>query len=293
MSSQNKTIAILGLGKVGTAFGYLLKRAGYNVVAASRSSSALKKELPYTVGKLFLDYTEAATNAKFIFITTPDDVIENVCKKITEAGAIKEGKSVLHMSGAAGLKILNSARNAGAYIASIHPLQSFADIDGAIKSIPGSTFGVTADEEIKNWCVKVVQDVGGIPLIIQEKDKSLYHAGACIASNYLTALIHTVLEIYQSFGLEAKDALSAIWPLIGGTLRNIESAGTISALTGPIARGDIGTIKNHLDAFQNKFPNLIPLYCEIGLITVEMGKAKKSLSDKKAEAIKELLKGAY
>ncbi len=284
-------IAILGLGKVGTSVGYLLSKAGYGIVAgASRSESSLNRGIAYTGGKPHLDYSEAALAANCIIITTSDDAICSVCEEISTAGSIKPGAKVIHMSGAGGLDLLESAKNAGAHIACIHPLQSFADIEGAIRNIPGSTFGITSADEIKGWCVQTVTDLGGVPFFIADAQKPLYHAAACIASNYLTTIIHMVEKIYQSLGLSHDESIRAVWPLVVGTIANIESKGTIQALTGPVARGDVGTIKKHIEALRSKLPDLLQSYKALGIVTTDIGLNKKTLSPETARIIKELLK---
>ncbi|MEN6320601.1 MAG: DUF2520 domain-containing protein [Syntrophaceae bacterium] len=286
------TIAILGLGKVGTAVGYLLRKAGYTISAvASRTASSINQGIPYTGGKPYTNYSDAASQAECIFITTSDDVIFSVCEKISTEGSIKPGKKVVHMSGVGGLNLLASARNAGAKTASIHPLQSFADIESAIKNIPGSTFGITSEEEIKEWSVEIVKVFGGIPFFVSDSDKPLYHAAACFASNYLTTLIHIVEDMYKSLGLNREEAIRAVWPLIMGTIRNIETNGTVKALTGPISRGDIGTIQKHLHALQNRLPHYLDLYKLLGILTTDLGLEKRTLSNDQSRFIKKLLGG--
>lgn len=285
------TVAIIGLGKVGTAVGFLLRSAGYRVRAiADMSPAALQKAATYTGGCLCAKASEAASQADCTIITTGDDVIANVCNEIMREGAIRPHGKVIHMSGACGLDVLGSARRAGAYTASIHPIQSFADVSGAIKNIPGSTFGITADEEIREWALQLVKDLGGAPFFVPEGDKPLYHAAACIASNYLVALIHTVEEIYLTIGLDREEAIRSIWPLVKGTLSNIEAKGTMLSLTGPIVRGDAGTIRRHVAVLEKKLPSLLPMYRELGLLAVRIGCAKGSLSESRAADIIEILK---
>jgi len=289
--SQEK-IAVVGAGKVGTAVGYLLRRAGYDIVAVSDlNPAAVEGSLPYTGGKPYSSPVEAVQGANVILITTPDDEIAGICATLSEAGAILQGDKVVHMSGAGGLDLLETARLSGALVASIHPIQSFADVEGAIENLPGSTFGVTAQQELVTWAEQLVRDLGGTPFLIAEGDKPLYHAAACMASNYLTTLMHTVETLYTSFGLTREEALRAFWPLVRGTMKNIERQGTVSALTGPIARGDTGTIRKHLAALSLKLPQFLRLYQELGVLTVDLGLEKESLSAERAEALKRLLQG--
>jgi predicted short-subunit dehydrogenase-like oxidoreductase (DUF2520 family) len=286
------TIAILGLGKVGSAVGHLLKSTGYQIIAvADQSPAALKKGILFTGGKACKSLTEAAMAASCIIITTTDDAIAPVCHEIVLNGAVQEGNKVIHMSGAGSLDLLAPARQAGALVASIHPIQSFADVEGAIVNIPGSTFGITADDALREWSVSLVKALKGTPFFVPEKDKALYHAAACMASNYLTTLMHMVETTYQALGLSRKEAIRAFWPLVKGTLLNIETRDTIQALTGPIVRGDAGTIEKHLQALQETLPDLLNAYCELGLMTVDIALQKDSLTRNQAVTIKKLLKG--
>lgn len=283
--------AIIGTGMVGTAIGFLLNKAGYHVVAiCDKSSAQSKKALSYTKGKCFQKSADAVKQADFILITTPDDTIASACEELSLESGLK-GKFVFHMSGAGGLDLLQSAKKAGASVASIHPLQSFSSIDQAIKNIPGSYFGVTADKKALATAKKIVRGLGGIPVEISPDQKPLYHAAACLASNYLVTLMNTVESIYRSIGIGEKDARKAYLPLVYGSLKNIEKSGSVLSLTGPIARGDSGTIKKHLTAIQKTLPQYSSFYSSLGLLTVKIAKQKGTLSAPQAKNINDLLKG--
>jgi predicted short-subunit dehydrogenase-like oxidoreductase (DUF2520 family) len=258
---------------------------------ADQSPDALEKGVPFTGGRACKNLAEAAAAATCIVIATTDDAIASVCHEIVTNGAVNAGDKVIHMSGAGGLDLLAPARQAGASVASIHPIQSFADVEGAIINIPGSTFGITADEELREWAVSVVSALKGVPFFVPEKNKALYHAAACMASNYLTTLMQMVETTYQALGLNRKEAIRAFWPLVRGTLLNIETRGAAEALTGPIARGDAGTIEKHLQAFRETLPDLLNAYCELGLMTVDIALRKGSLTPERAKIIKTLFKG--
>ena len=283
--------AIIGAGMVGTAIGFLLKKAGYNIIAISdKSPAALKRALPYTGGKAFRKPREAIQEADCILIITPDDAISSACQDIALCPAIK-GKFVFHMSGAGDLDLLDSAKKAGAAVGSIHPLQSFSSIDQAIKNIPGSYFGITADKKARLPAKIIIRNLGGIPLIISSDQKPLYHAAACFASNYLVSLMNVVESIYQAIGLNEKDAKKAYLPLVYGSLKNIENSGSIHSLTGPIARGDFGTIKKHISAINNNLPQFSSLYSSLGLIAVKVAKQKGTLNNRQAKTMHTILKG--
>lgn len=292
MKKNKDRIVIIGSGKVGTAIGYLLRSAGYSICGVyDQSIQAAQTAIPYTGGRVCTIQELADIKADGIFITTVDDAIAAVCKSLVQERAINPGSKVIHMSGAGSIELIGSARSQGAFVASIHPVQSFADTENAISRIPGSLFGITADNEIKNWSVKLVEDLGGIPFFVDESDKPLYHAAACMASNYLTTLLFMVIDIYKTLGLTQDNAIKAFQPLVRGTLSNIENKGAVQALTGPIARGDIGTIEKHLKILHEKLPQYLKVYCELGIITIDVGLLKGSIDNAKAEDISKLLKG--
>ncbi len=283
--------AIIGAGMVGTAIGYLLEKAGYKIVAiADKSTAALRRAHSYIGGKTYRKPQEVLREADYILITTPDDIITSVCKDIALSPLIKR-KYIFHMSGAGGLDLLEPAKKAGAAVASIHPLQSFSSIDNAIQNIPASYFGITADANAKKQATAMVLALGGHPIYISSKQKALYHAAACVASNYLVSLLNTVESIYQSIGIGEKDAKKAYLPLIYGSLKNIELSGSIQALTGPIARGDSGTVQKHVDAINTDLPQYASLYSSLGLVTVNVAKKKGTLNLQQAKKISDILKG--
>lgn len=284
--------AIIGLGKVGTAIGYLLNESGHKVVAIhDKSTESLNNARVYTGGKKYLSACQSIADADCVFITTPDDLILKICNEISRSKTIA-GKFVFHMSGAGGLDLLEPAKKSGAFVASIHPVQSFSSIENAIKNIPGSLFGITAEKKAEKLAKEIVVDLGGIPFSISARQRSLYHAAACFASNYLVSLLYAVESIYHSVGINKTNAQRAYLPLVYGTLQNIEKSGSVQALTGPISRGDSGTVQNHIATLKDSLPQYLPLYAELGLLTTEIARKKKTLNSHKAKIISNILKGA-
>ncbi|HOI73940.1 MAG TPA: DUF2520 domain-containing protein [Syntrophales bacterium] len=290
--SQESRIAFIGLGKVGTAMAVLLRKAGYRLAALyDVSPEARERAASATGAPIAGGAAEAASRSDMVFLTTGDDQILAVCREIAEGGGFHPGQTAVHMSGAGGLDLLEPAREAGACRASIHPMQAFADSAMALENLPGSVFGVTADEPAREWAVRIVGDLGGTPFFVAGENKALYHAAACMASNYLVTLIRQVEAVYESIGMDREDAVRAVWPLIGGTLRNIETMGTVRALTGPIVRGDAGTIEKHLAAFREKLPHLLETYRVLGKQTVKLAREKGTLSLEQAEQLNSILSG--
>ena len=291
MAKRVDRFVIIGAGRVGTAVGHILQRKGERVVAvASRSDDSLEK-----VGKsikdtlLTSDVVKAGKKGNVIIITTPDDLIADTCLSLVSGEAVKKGNHLVHMSGALGLDILEPAEELGAKTASIHPLQTFADVKGAVKKIPGSVFAVTTrDEGTQEWAEALVHKLGGEPVPLAEKDKTLYHIGAVVASNLLIALEHAAELAYQEIGLHREKALKALIPLIEGTLENLKRLGTEKALTGPVARGDIGVLRRHLDYLEGEErEQLLRVYIALSMYALDLAEAEVSKS--RCEEIEELL----
>ncbi|HOG18803.1 MAG TPA: DUF2520 domain-containing protein [Syntrophales bacterium] len=282
--------AFIGMGKVGTALACSLHDAGYPVAAVHDvRPAAMERAARHTGARPCGSAEEAAVLADLIFLTTPDDHIEGVCRQLAAAGAVCRGKRVLHTSGACGLDLLETARRCGALTGCIHPLQSFPDVDAARRSLPGSAFGLTVEDGLKEEANAVVTALRGFPIDVSDRDKPLYHAAACMASNYLVALVDAVRRVCGSFGLTDADAIRAFWPLIAGTMRNIETRGTVASLSGPIERCDVGTVKRHLDAMGRCCPDLLPLYRQLGLLTADVAARKNPAATDQLAAVVEAL----
>ncbi len=290
-----KTVAIIGAGRVGSSVGFLLHRAGYRVtvVAARTMASAEKAAAFIGSGEPTTDVLKAS-KAEIVFITTPDGEIKNVCERIALGGGLKPGSVVVHMFGAKSLELLDAAKSSGSYRAVIHPLQSAPSPAQGIKNLPGSYFRIEADPEALKAAKEIVKALGGVELAMpqwrSDKDSAaLYHAGAVAVSNYFVALVDYGLQFYQALGADKQETLKALLPLIKGTLQNIESLGTTDALTGPIARGDVLTIRGHIEAIRKRTPELLALYEELARQTVSVARNKGSITRETADELLKLL----
>jgi predicted short-subunit dehydrogenase-like oxidoreductase (DUF2520 family) len=292
-----RTVAIIGAGRVGGAIGRLLAKSGYTVtaVAARNRATADRARAFIGSGEPLTDAVKAAASADIIFITTPDGTIKSTCEAIAAGGGFRSGKLVVHVSGAQTRDLLRAAWAAGAYCAVLHPLQSVPNMELGVTNIPGSYFRIEADPEAMALALDLVKAMGGIELVMPKwtagrESAALYHAGAVAVSNFFVALVDLGLRFYEALGAERKDALKAVLPLIRGTLANIESAGIPDALTGPIMRGDVQTVRGHLEAMAARMPELLPLYRALARHTVTVARDKGSLSPEAAAEMRELLK---
>jgi len=289
---QVNKIAIVGAGVVGTALASLLKEKGYTLCGmASRGEESLKKAAAIVGGEVRTTTTpeEITPEADLVFITTSDGAIQEVCDGIASKGGFRSGQIVVHTSGALPSTILASAQEKGALIASIHPLQSFANVTEAMKILPSSIFNVEGDPKAIPLLKEIVQQLGGKPLAIDTREKPLYHAAAVVACNLFVTLVYLSYQLFEAIDISEDDAAQALLPLIKGTVNNIERLGPVKALTGPIARGDVGVIRGHLDALKTVDPRFTDIYCAISRLTVEVGIKKGTLAMDRAEEILQLV----
>ena len=281
-------LGFIGAGTVGTALALRLSSKGYRVVAASSRNQASDRNLAQAVsGCQPLNNNQAvADTAEFVFITTPDDAIASVASEVKWHA----GQSVVHCSGADSTGTLEPARKLGAYTGVFHPLQTFASVEQAIDNMAGSTFALEAEEPLLNTLKDMATALNGDWIELRAKDKVIYHAAAVIACNYLVTLVKLATDLWQTFGIPPHQATQALLPLIRGTIHNIDTVGIPQCLTGPIARGDTGTIKKHLDALQKMAPDVLPTYRELGRQTIPIALAKGRIDQQQAQELETILK---
>jgi predicted short-subunit dehydrogenase-like oxidoreductase (DUF2520 family) len=290
--AQQKTkmlrLGFIGAGTVGTALSVRLSSKGYPVVAVSSRSQASAEKLAQSISgcRAANNNQAAADAAELIFITTPDDAIAPVVSEIQW----HSGQSVVHCSGAASTDILEPAKRLGARVGAFHPLQTFASVKQSIDNIPGSTFAIEAEEPLLTTLKEIATALEGDWIELKASDKVLYHAAAFIACNYMVTLIKLATDLWQTFNIPTPQATKALMPLLRGTLNNIDTVGIPQCLTGPIARGDTGTIKKHLEALQKSAPALLSTYRELGLQTIPVALAKGRINQQQAQELKAILK---
>ena len=289
MTKQNApTIGFIGAGTTGTALAVRLAQHGYLVTAVSSRSSTSAEKLAARISgcKVYNGAQEVADTARLVFITTPDDTISRVAAEVKW----HNGRSVVHCSGAHSVDILEPAKRLGANTGCFHPLQTFASVDQAIDNIPGSTFAIEAEQPLSSTLKEMATALEGDWVTLKAGDKVLYHAAAVFACNYLVTLVKLATDLWQTFEVPPAQATKALMPLLRGTLSNIENVGLPNCLTGPIARGDLGTVNRHLDSLSKQAPSLLGIYKELGRQTVPIALAKGKIGSQRAEELKALLR---
>ncbi len=285
--------SIIGCGRVGTALAVNLSNSGHRpsgFFSRTRESAAGAAGAAGCSSCVRESSWEAAAEAEVVFITTPDHAISSVCRKIADNRGFRKGACVLHCSGALSSGILSSAADCGAYAGSMHPLQSFASDTGG-NPFKGIKAAVEGDGPAAECARRIASDLGAHPFSIRTEGKTLYHAAAVAASNYLVTLMRLSFKLLSASGVPESEAYDVLKPLISGTLGNIEKVGIPEALTGPIARGDVETVEDHLSAIRELSSEAADMYCRLGLATIDTALEKGSLSGEAAERLISVLKG--
>ena len=284
------SFAIVGCGKVGTALGIFLTGAGYRAAGfTSKSLSSAKRVADIIQSDHFSDVPwEITRNADVVFITTPDGAITDTCNSIARNRGFANNAVVLHCSGALPSTILSIAKKCGAFIGSMHPLQSFASADYDTNPFQGIIVSLEGEDYAVKMAKEIVTDLGGTSVSILTEAKTLYHASAVVASNYLVTLLDLAFRLIGAAGIAGRDAFDVLKPLIEGTLSNIEKAGIPEALTGPIVRGDVKTVEKHVEEIGLKTPELLDLYKTLGFYTIDIAKARGTISESSTQQLKRI-----
>jgi predicted short-subunit dehydrogenase-like oxidoreductase (DUF2520 family) len=266
----------------------LLSRAGHRIVAASGRSGSRPRVERYLPGVSFLQDAVAARVAGVVILGVPDDRIGAVCATLAEEGTFTPGQAVIHLSGATSLVALEPAREAGATVLSLHPLQTVPDIDSAIERLPGSAMAVTAHDE-PGYAIgeRLATDAGGRPFRLPDDRKPLYHAAAVFCSNYLVAVEGLAERLFRAAGLEHPVELFA--PLARATLDNVLDHGPAAALTGPAARGDAGTVRRNLDALAAHAPEAVPAYVALARAALDLAEGAGRIGADARARVEEVL----
>lgn len=251
-------VAVIGPGRVGTALALALARGGRRVVAATDAGGGSATRLAERIAgcRVHDDPVAAVAAARLVLVTVPDDQIEEVVTRVAAEDGWREHHRVVHCSGAAGLDVLDLAARSGAHVAACHPAQTVpAGADA--ETLLGAAWAVTCAEQDRPWAEEVVVAAGGDPFILPEGARTLYHAGLTIGSNAAAAAVAVARQLLLAAGLDAPERL--LEPLVAASVRNVARQGA-TALTGPVVRGDTGTVRDHLQALDVDVPRLAQAY---------------------------------
>lgn len=282
-----KTLNVIGAGRVGRTLALLWRRAGTFRVGGvlGRAVAGAQAAVDFIGEGRAADDPAGLPPAEVWMLTPPDHAIEACCAGLAQRGLLRAGDVVFHCSGALGADMLRSAAAAGATVASVHPLKSFAEAQAAARTF-GGTYCVAEGEAAALATLRpAFEAIGARVAEIDPRHKVLYHAAGVIVCNYLVALVEGGLRCYEMAGISRDTAVTMMAPLVRETVDNVFRLGTARALTGPIARGDEAVVAHHLDALGARDPQLRELYRQLGAIALDLARTRGEVD---AEALARL-----
>ena len=286
-------VGVVGAGRVGAVLAAALRRAApdaYDVVAAAGESDASRARIAALLpGVPTRKPTDVARASDLLLLTVPDDMLDNVVSTMAAAGAIRAGQYVAHTSGRHGLAVLEPARAVGAKVLAIHPAMTFTGTEVDLDRVAGTAFGLTAGPEERDLAARLVADLGGRATWVPEEMRTLYHAGLAHGANHLVTLVTEAMEILSASGVD--DPAATLRPLLTAALDNALDHGD-AALTGPIVRGDVGTVRAHLLDLQANAPQSVPSYVALARATLDRAVTDGRVLPIRALRILELLDAA-
>lgn len=275
MTGRRPRVAIIGPGRAGTLLAVALARAGWHPVAVAGGTASAREHVAELVAgcRPFDGPADAARAAELVVLATPDDAIEPVVTELARQDAIREGQRVVHVAGSHGLAPLRRAGLAGAGTAACHPAMTVPAGARDPDLLVGTAWAVTAPAADRDWAHQLVVDLGGDPHEVPDTARTLYHAGLAVGSNAVGAAVVVARQLLLAARIDDPSAFLA--PLVERSVANALQGGA-PALTGPVVRGDTGTIAAHLDALTADVPELADAYRE--LTRVLLGRVRAGLS---------------
>ncbi|GAA4684433.1 Rossmann-like and DUF2520 domain-containing protein [Nocardioides nanhaiensis] len=259
-------IGVVGAGRVGAVLAARLEQAGHEVAAVAGESDASRSRIAELLpGRTPSKPTAVARACDLLLLTVPDDMLGNVVSMLAASGALHEGQLVVHTSGRHGLAVLSPAAEAGARTLALHPAMTFTGTAVDLERLGGCVFGLTAPDAERAVAERLVADLGGRPMWVPEQMRTLYHAGLAHGANHLVTLVSEAMQLLTAAG--ATDPAGTLRPLLTAALDNALAHGD-AALTGPIVRGDAGTVQAHLADIAAQAPTTLPSYVAMARATL-------------------------
>lgn len=281
------SVGVIGTGRAGSVLGAALARAGHKVVAAYGVSDlsrlraeALLPDVPLVTPE------EVLAQADLVLITVPDDVLAELVAGLSATNAFRAGQFIAHASGRYGIEVLVPASRAGALPLALHPAMTLTGTSLDLERISGAPFGVTAPDELRPVAEALVVEMGGDPVWVPEEHRALYHAALANGANHLVTLVAQSIDLLRAAGVEHPQRL--LGPLLFAALDNSLRSGD-SALTGPVVRGDAGTVAAHVDVINEVSVEARRAYVAMARLTADRALANGMLRATQAEALLDVL----
>jgi predicted short-subunit dehydrogenase-like oxidoreductase (DUF2520 family) len=277
---------VVGPGRVGTLLAVAGARAGHRVAAVAGGSEAARQRVAELVAGVrpVADPATAVADADLVWLAVPDDALTAVVRDLVRADALAAGAKVVHVAGSRGLEPLQLAARTGARVAACHPAMTVPAGSRDPDLLVGVPWAVTAGPRDRGWAHELVVDLGGDPVDVADDRRVLYHAGLAVASNAVGAAVAVARKLLLAAGIDQPAPF--LTPLVEASAANVAAQGA-AALTGPVVRGDAGTIARHLEGLAMDVPALVEAYR--ALTGVVLDQARPGLDARQVAALEEVL----
>ncbi|MGW1776802.1 Rossmann-like and DUF2520 domain-containing protein [Streptomyces sp. NPDC002104] len=280
-------VGVVGAGRVGPALARALQQTGHRPVAVSGVSDASRRRAERMLpGVPVVSPAQVLQVSDLVLLTVPDDALPSLVEGLAETGAVRPGQLLVHTSGRYGVAVLDPARRAGALPLALHPAMTFTGTEVDVQRLAGCSFGVTAPDELRLAAEALVIEMGGEPEWIAEVNRPLYHAALALGANHLVTLVAQSMELLGKAGVEHPNRM--LGPLLGAALDNALRSGD-AALTGPVARGDAGTVAAHVAELRKHAPATVAGYLAMARTTADRALAHGLLKPELAEELLDVL----
>ena len=281
------SVGVVGVGRVGAVLAAALRLAGHGIAAASGVSDASRTRAERLLpGVPLLGPHEVPAHADLVLLTVPDDVLTPLVQGLADTDSVRPGQLIVHTSGRFGVAVLEPAIRKGALPLALHPAMTFTGTQVDVARLAGCSFGVTAPGELRPVAEALVIEMGGEPEWIAEDRRVLYHAALANGANHLVTLVSQSMDLLRGAGVGNPKQM--LGPLLGAALDNALRSGD-AALTGPVARGDAGTVAAHLRELEKVSPEALAAYVAMARLTADRALAAGLLRPEDAEALLDVL----
>ncbi len=271
---KNIRIGFIGAGRVGVSLGkYFSEKGGKVGGYYSRSLTSAIWAAQFTNTAYYESLQQIISDCDMILFTVPDDAIASVWE---QAKPYISGKIVAHCSGLHSSTIFSDVSMTNSYAYSIHPLLAVSSRENSWRELSNALFTIEGDETYLHELTEMLQRFGNRTRIILAENKIKYHAAAAISSNYMTALFYMAQNLLEECGFSEEEARKELYALAKGNLEHILNDGCAKALTGPLERNDVSTVKKHLDALS---PEMREVYAKNASYLIQVAEKKNPNRD--------------
>lgn len=288
--ARGERVAVVGAGRVGTGLAVALHRAGVEVIAVVDAQLARARRCASLSGAAAVSSSPAdlPPNVSYVILAIPDDALPQAVAGMASSAALRPGVAVAHTCGVLASTVLAPLRARGVAAASMHPMMTFSGGVDDCQRWKGTYVSVEGDEDAVQRAITVLRCLGAIPVELPAAHKVPYHAACVLVSNYVVALHASAVALLARLGLGEETATRMLAPLLSQTARNLRAQDSARALTGPIVRGDLHTVEQHLSALQDQ-PDLAAAYAALGRVCVRIARQQKATNPESLRAIDVLL----